>query len=217
MGYLLLKIDHLQFYQWGDRGGEATTARARLGAKWVPLPRLALAVGRGARRRAPTAHACAPARHSQPGRGACHLSVFTKIKWSYSIRGCHYCLRHAISTINNLLYLLHRQKGEEARQIFDGRERKTSPRAAGQSRAGRFARDPVGTAAAPDFAGGRWSGGRLRLWVPVPLPVPGRAEPPPGRLDWAPAPAARVQKVTGVTLPGALINKQWLLLSWLHS
>lgn len=28
-----------------------------------------------------------------------------------SIRGCHYSLRHAISTINNLIYLRHKQRG----------------------------------------------------------------------------------------------------------
>lgn len=118
---------------------------------------------------------------ARPRAVPCHLSVFTKIKWSHSIRRCHYCLHHAISTINNLLYLLGRQKGQRQDRFLTGGKEEPSRRAGGQSRAGRFARDPAGTAAAPEFAGGRWHDGRLRRSVPVPFPVPGRAEPPPGR------------------------------------
>lgn len=47
----------------------------------------------------------------QPRRGACHVSVFTEIGWSHSIRGCHYCLRRAVSTINNSPALRRRQEG----------------------------------------------------------------------------------------------------------
>lgn len=104
----------------------------------------------------------AAASPAQPG--ACHPSVFTEIKWSRSIRGYHYCLRHSISTINNLLCSLHAREEEEemAKQIFVGGTG-CSRRAAGRAEPSRpFRPASPGSALGPGSAGGRWCDGRPR-------------------------------------------------------
>lgn len=98
-----------------------------------------------------------------------------------------------------------RRRRWKSRFLSGGTE--STPR---QSPARRFSRD---LRARPYLRGRALT--RRAAPLSVSVPVPGWAKPPRDRWNWAPA--GRLQKVTGVTLPGALINKQCLILSWLHS
>lgn len=120
--------------------------------------------------------------------------IASTIQFPLSIIYCIFCTRRRRRWLNRFLS-------------------ESTLRTAGQSRARRFAwdsrapRSPLSPPAGADAARGPAVGLSLG---------PGLGRAASGPLgDWAPA--GGLQKVTSVKLPAAFINKQCLLLSWLHS